>query len=79
MPATYEAQHTFSNFANWIVPGHVMLGRYPFMAPDFCAARDEGERQIAQILEADITTFVSLQVRTEEPFSMQAQNLCLAS
>lgn len=39
-----------------------MLGRYPHVEPSRCATRDQGEVQLRQILEAGITTFVSLQV-----------------
>jgi hypothetical protein len=59
----YASVHKFANFANWIVPGHVMLGRYPFMEPSRCTTREIGVQQLEQILAAGTTTFVSLQVR----------------
>ena len=32
----FEEAHRFSAFANWIIPGHVMLGRYPYVEPSRC-------------------------------------------
>ena len=32
----FEAAHTFSAYANWIVPGKVMLGRYPYVERSRC-------------------------------------------
>ena len=32
----YQQAHRFSTFANWIIPGHVMLGRYPYVEPSRC-------------------------------------------
>jgi hypothetical protein len=58
----YASVHKFAAFGNWIVPGHVMLGRYPFVEPSRCTTRAIGEAQLEQILGAGITTFVSLQV-----------------
>ena len=40
----------------------MLLGRYPHVEPSRCTTRDEGEKQLGQILESGITTFVSLQV-----------------
>jgi hypothetical protein len=61
--ADYGARHAFSSFANWLVPGRIMLGRYPYVEPSRCTSREQGEAQLQQILEAGITTFVCLQVR----------------
>ncbi|KAG1667516.1 hypothetical protein FOA52_013706 [Chlamydomonas sp. UWO 241] len=57
---TFEATHTFTEFANWVVPGAIMQGQYPFIAPKLCETRQKGEERIAIILEAGIDTFVSL-------------------
>ena len=38
-----------------------MLGRYPFIEPSRCKTRDEGEAQLAVILDAGVTAFVCLQ------------------
>lgn len=57
----YEDNHAFSEFANWVVPGYIMLGRYPFVEPSRCSSRDKGEKQLQRILEAGIQTFVCLQ------------------
>ena len=32
----FDQTHGFSTFANWIIPGHVMLGRYPYVEPSRC-------------------------------------------
>ncbi|GAX75232.1 hypothetical protein CEUSTIGMA_g2677.t1 [Chlamydomonas eustigma] len=58
---SYEEWHTFKPYANWLVPGHVMLGRYPFVEPSRCLSRKQGEEQLSQILNVGITTFVCLQ------------------
>ncbi len=33
---SYEDRCTFTDYANWVVPGHVMLGRYPYVEPSRC-------------------------------------------
>jgi hypothetical protein len=58
----YEQLHTFGDFANWLIPGAVMLGRYPYCEPSRCNSHEKGEQQLQKILEAGITTFISLQV-----------------
>ena len=58
---SYEAACAFAPFANWIIPGHVMLGRYPYVEPSRCRTRDEGDVQVEAIIKAGITTFVCLQ------------------
>lgn len=60
----FDQRHVFTPYANWLVPGHVMLGRYPFLEPSRLDSRPEAERQLEQILRAGITTFVSLQAET---------------
>ena len=32
----YEVAHTFASYANWLIRGHLMLGRYPFVEPSRC-------------------------------------------
>lgn len=34
--AEYDAAHSLSPFANWIIPGKVLLGRYPYVEPSRC-------------------------------------------
>lgn len=60
--AGYEAACAFADFANWLIPGRVMLGRYPFVEPSRCRSRDVGEEQLRRLLVAGVTTFVCLQV-----------------
>ena len=59
----YESNTKFASYGNWLLPGHLMVGRYPFVEPSRCTSRELGVEQLQQILEAGITTFVSLQVR----------------
>lgn len=38
---SFEDLHRFSDFANWLIPQHLMLGRYPFIEPSrlrYCIA-----------------------------------------
>ena len=32
----YEQKMAFTPYANWIIPGHLMLGRYPYIEPSRC-------------------------------------------
>lgn len=57
----YEQACTFSSFANWLIPGALMLGRYPYVEPSRCTSRKQGDDQLSEILSADIDTFVQLQ------------------
>ncbi|PNH00443.1 hypothetical protein TSOC_013733, partial [Tetrabaena socialis] len=57
----YESTVAFSDSANWLIPGSVMLGRYPYVEPSRCLRREQGDKHLALILEAGVTTFVSLQ------------------
>lgn len=75
--ADYEASHQFSNFANWIVPDNIMLGRYPFVEPSRCTSREQGEFHLQQILEfGDISTFVCLQeeLPSQDLLKLQGKN-----
>jgi hypothetical protein len=55
----FAARHTFTDYANWISPGYIMVGRYPFLDGSNCKTREQGEARLQQILQAGITTFVS--------------------
>ncbi len=61
----YESAHAFSHFANWLVPGRILVGRYPYVEPSRCRSREQGTQHMRQILGAGMTTFVSLQVGAE--------------
>lgn len=52
---------TFAPYANWLLPGSLMLGRYPFVEPSRCLTREQGEQQLDEIVRAGITAFVCLQ------------------
>ena len=65
LDASYEDTHSFASFSNWIIPEHLMVGRYPYVEPGElkkCATHAVGEEQLKKILETGIRTFVSLQV-----------------
>ena len=59
-PAALATTHYFSPTANWLVPGHVLLGRYPGSCP---SRPIEGETQRARVeqIREKATTFVCLQ------------------
>ncbi|KAK9857253.1 hypothetical protein WJX84_009979 [Apatococcus fuscideae] len=63
MSSGFDELHRFSNFANWLIPQHLMLGRYPFIEPSRLSSRERGEQQLRQILQAGIDTFVCLQAK----------------
>jgi hypothetical protein len=54
-----------SNFANWLVKGHVLLGRYPGSDPRRSVPEDAQRLRVQGLRRAGVTTFVCLQaVRT---------------
>lgn len=71
----YENICTFTDYANWLIPpqekGAVMLGRYPYVEPARCRSHEKGEEQLRTILEAGVTTFVSLQGELPPQLSMR--------
>lgn len=48
----------FSRMANWLAPGHVLVGRYPLTDPDESEGRQHLRRLVA---EAKVSTFVCVQ------------------
>ncbi|KAG2484751.1 hypothetical protein HYH03_016498 [Edaphochlamys debaryana] len=61
LDGSYETNVAFTEFANWLIPGTLMVGRYPYVEPSRCTRRELGEQQLERILETGVTTFVSLQ------------------
>lgn len=61
LTASYESTCAFSSYANWIIPGTVLLGRYPYVEPSRCLIRDQGIQQLEEIIDAGINTFICLQ------------------
>lgn len=60
----YEAMHSFSHYSNWVIPGHLMVGRYPYIEPGLryqCDTHEKGVAQLKTILSTGIRTFVCLQ------------------
>ena len=67
----FAPRHTIAPYANWLLPGYVMVGRYPFLEPSRLAQdRGAAEAQISAILTAGITTFVSLQAEVPPQLEM---------
>ncbi|KAL3143255.1 hypothetical protein ABBQ38_002104 [Trebouxia sp. C0009 RCD-2024] len=58
---SYQDNVKFTPYANWLIPGHLMVGRYPYVEPSRCRRREKGEAQVRKVVEAGITTFVCLQ------------------
>eukprot|EP00775_Hariotina_reticulata_P002352 gene2352-2658_t len=71
----YEANHTFSNFANWLIPGTLLVGRYPYVEPSRCKTYEAGEQKLQQILDTGVTTFMSLQAEVPEQSQMRLAGL----
>eukprot|EP00889_Picochlorum_renovo_P003306 jgi/Picre1/30336/NNA_005700.t1 len=57
----YHSTMGFSESANWLIPGVLMAGRYPFVEPSRCTKRADGEAMLEQLLMSGIKTFISLQ------------------
>lgn len=71
----YEKVCEFASYANWVVPGHVLVGRYPYVEPSRCATHSQGEAQIKEILEAGLNTFVSLQAEVPPQSEMKLKGV----
>ncbi|KAG2447825.1 hypothetical protein HYH02_007281 [Chlamydomonas schloesseri] len=76
LDSNYESKVAFTEYANWLIPGSVMLGRYPYVEPSRCLRREQGEQQLQRILETGITTFVSLQAELppQEKMTLAGKN-----
>ena len=58
----FEELHRFSSYANWVIPGHVMLGRYPYVEPSRCRCF---------LMPTESSTFVScLPAASSIPYSV---------
>eukprot|EP01026_Neomeris_dumetosa_P022316 TRINITY_DN19249_c0_g2_i1.p1 TRINITY_DN19249_c0_g2~~TRINITY_DN19249_c0_g2_i1.p1 ORF type:complete len:254 (-),score=8.52 TRINITY_DN19249_c0_g2_i1:392-1153(-) len=57
----YERRMCFTPFANWVIKGRLMLGRYPYVEPSRCRLSQVGKKQLDKILSQNIDTFVCLQ------------------
>ena len=44
----------FTRFANWLVPGSVMLGRYPYVEPGRCQSTAVGDEQVSSCQEGRV-------------------------
>mmetsp|Transcript_93304 Transcript_93304/g.301840 ORF Transcript_93304/g.301840 Transcript_93304/m.301840 type:complete len:337 (+) Transcript_93304:84-1094(+) len=56
-----------ADFANWLLPGQLVAGRYPFVDPVYCRSHQQGEEQLRLLLgPAGVTTFVCLQEELPE-------------
>jgi len=70
MDGFFGDAHTFSSYANWLVPGELLVGRYPFIEPSRCRTRIQGEDRLKTILDAGVTVFCSLQAELPEQAKM---------
>jgi len=61
MDQDYEIKMKFQEYANWLIPGSLMAGRYPFVEPSRCRDRNEGEKMLEALITAGVTSFISLQ------------------
>mmetsp|Transcript_22663 Transcript_22663/g.58009 ORF Transcript_22663/g.58009 Transcript_22663/m.58009 type:complete len:317 (+) Transcript_22663:126-1076(+) len=68
--AEFAETHRFYSYANWLVPGELMVGRYPFLEANRCKTRIQGEDQLRSILQTGITVFCSLQAELPEQVKM---------
>jgi len=60
----YEKLHAFTHYSNWVIPGRLMVGRYPFVEPGLnrrCDNYEKGVAQLKAILRTGIRTFICLQ------------------
>eukprot|EP00887_Chlorella_sp_A99_P006009 scaffold27.g6009.t1 len=62
----YEQTCTFSSYANWLLPGALLVGRYPYVESSRCTDPIQGEAQLRALLEAGVRVFVSLQQELPE-------------
>eukprot|EP01026_Neomeris_dumetosa_P067583 TRINITY_DN65923_c0_g1_i6.p2 TRINITY_DN65923_c0_g1~~TRINITY_DN65923_c0_g1_i6.p2 ORF type:complete len:273 (-),score=14.03 TRINITY_DN65923_c0_g1_i6:309-1127(-) len=56
----YEQTVRVSHFANWVMPGRMMLGRYPYFDSVSCTSHEQGEEYLKTILQNGVDTFVCL-------------------
>ena len=60
--AAIASTHFFSSTANWLVPGHVLCGRYPGSCPSRPVGVDVARERMAQLRgKGGVSTFVCLQ------------------
>ncbi|KAI8474515.1 MAG: MAP kinase phosphatase 6 [Monoraphidium minutum] len=57
----YEAAVAFASYGNWLLPGSLMAGRYPYIERSRCASHEQGEAQLEAIVAAGARVFVCLQ------------------
>jgi len=70
--AAVKSSHYFSDTASWVVPGAVLLGRYPGSCPSRPITHDAQAELVMSLRRAGITTFVCLQSE------LQPQDTCTA-
>jgi len=65
----FESEHCFSRFANWVLPGRLMAGRYPYIEPGHDGESNthgKGIMRLQNILSTGIRTIVCLQVNSHD-------------
>ena len=69
--ASYEAAAAFASYANWLLPGRLLVGRYPGVEPSRCATHDQAEAQLEAIIVAGPRVFVCLQAEVPPQAEMR--------
>ena len=71
----FGQRHAFTDWANWIIPGYLMVGQYPFVDPHHVHDRTAGEERLKAILNAGLVTFVCLQAELPPQTEMPARGV----
>jgi len=61
LPVFSEDEYKFAAFANWLVRGSLMIGRYPGVEPSRCSTAACAEEHIESLINAGIGTWVGFQ------------------
>ena len=65
-----KAEHSASVFCNWVVPGLLMVGRYPHMSPSCGMDMSEADARVAYLVSQGCHKFLSLQAETPSQMTM---------
>jgi hypothetical protein len=71
----FEQQHMFKTWCNWVLPGFLAVGQYPFIDPHHTCTRDQGEARLKDALSAGLATFVCLQQELPPQGEMPARGV----
>jgi len=54
-----------------VLPGRLLVGRYPYVEPSRCSSYEQGEAQLGEIVKAGPHVFVSLQAEVPPQHEMK--------